>query len=239
MGRTATPGDGGTTEAGGADEEVDGPDGGAAGTASQQHGGGIPWWIAAALAALALAAGFLLGRPSTPLDTSADAGFLRDMSAHHAQAVDMSMIILEKTEEQRLRTAAVDIARTQQAQIGIMQGWLTQWDLNSRGSEPPMAWMEGHDHGHGGGSETPERMPGLATPEEMEELQEAEGTEAEILFLELMIEHHVGGIEMAQAAVSLGGEELVTDLAAGMARGQQAEIALMESMLAERGVETD
>ncbi|WP_304453582.1 DUF305 domain-containing protein [Nocardiopsis sp. YSL2] len=196
----------------------------------------VPLWITAVLVVLAVAAGFLAGRPSAPLDTSADAGFLRDMSSHHAQAVDMSMLIMEKTEDPDLFIVATDITRTQQAQIGIMQGWLTMWGLNSRGSERPMTWMADSEHDHGGTDNIPDAMPGLATTEEMEELEEAEGVEAEILFLELMIAHHEGGIDMAEAEVELGGEQMVTDLAQGMADAQLTEIDMMEDMLEDRGV---
>ncbi|MBB6173082.1 uncharacterized protein (DUF305 family) [Nocardiopsis mwathae] len=201
----------------------------------QRSGAGrpVPLWLAAAVAALALLGGFLLGRPAVPLDTSADAGFLRDMSVHHSQAVDMSIVILEKTDEPKLRTVAQDIARTQQSQIGRMQGWLVQWGLNIRGAQPPMTWMAGHG-AHGSG-EAPDTMPGWASEEEMKRLEEAEGVEAEVLFLQLMIDHHRGGIDMAEAAVSAADRPLVTDFAAGMAEAQQAEIELMEDMLADRG----
>ena len=193
----------------------------------------VPLWMAVTLVALALVGGFLLGRPSYPLDTGADAGFLRDTSAHHAQAVDMSMIILGKTEDVELHTVATDMARTQQAQIGIMQGWLSAWGLNSRSAEPPMTWMADHEHG-GGEGEFPETMPGLATDEDLVRLSDAEGEEAEVLFLELMIAHHLGGIEMAEAEVELGNEELVTNFAQGMVDAQTTEVENMERMLDKR-----
>ncbi|WP_017610991.1 DUF305 domain-containing protein [Nocardiopsis xinjiangensis] len=199
-----------------------------------------PTWIAVTLAVLALVAGFLAGRPSYPLDNSADAGFLRDMTAHHAQAVDMSMVILDKTDDRQLHTVATDMTRTQQSQIGMMQGWLMEWELPSRGTEQPMTWMAGSGHDHGGGDgEAPERMPGLATDEELEELDRAEGEEAEIIFLELMIDHHLGGIEMAEAEVELGGEDMVLDFAQGMIDAQQTEVDLMEGMLEDRGVDPE
>ncbi|MBB6120350.1 DUF305 domain-containing protein [Nocardiopsis algeriensis] len=195
----------------------------------------VPLFVTVILVTLALGIGYLVGRPSPPLDTGADAGFLRDMSSHHAQAVDMALIVMEKTEDPDLHIVASDMARTQQAQIGIMQGWLRAWDLPARGPGKPMAWMEGSGHDHGGQGEVPDRMPGLATPEQMAELEEAEGTEAEILFLELMIAHHLGGIEMAEAEVDLGQEEMVVDLAQGMINAQATEVDLMEKMLDERG----
>ncbi|MEE2037773.1 DUF305 domain-containing protein [Nocardiopsis sp. CT-R113] len=193
----------------------------------------VPTWITVILVALALAAGYLGGRPAYPLDTGADAGFLRDMSAHHAQAVDMSMVILDKTEDPELHTVATDMARTQQAQIGIMQGWLMAWGLPARGAQPPMTWMEGHDHG-GGDGEVPDTMPGLASPEDLTALEDSEGVEAELLFLELMIAHHQGGIEMAEAEVDLGGEDMVTRFAQGMIDAQQSEVNLMEGMIDDR-----
>ncbi|CAM3724049.1 DUF305 domain-containing protein [Nocardiopsis gilva] len=196
-------------------------------------GRSVPLWLAAAIAVVALLGGFLLGRPAVPLDSSADAGFLRDMSVHHSQAVDMSLLILEKTDDPQLSTVAQDIARTQQAQIGRMRGWLVQWGLNIRGAQPPMAWMAGH--GSHGAQEAPKTMPGWVPDDRMEELKQAEGTEAEILFLQLMIDHHKGGIDMAEAAVSAGDQKIVTDFAAGMAKAQQSEIELMQDMLAARG----
>lgn len=195
----------------------------------------VPLWSTVILVILALALGHLLGRPSYPLDNSPDAGFLRDMSSHHAQAVDMSLVILDKTDDPELHIVATDMARTQQGQIGIMHGWLMAWDLPIRAAEPPMTWMAGSGHDHGGGEgEAPERMPGLATEEQLQELEESEGIEAEIVFLELMIEHHIGGIEMAEAEVELGREEMVATLAQGMIDAQAAEVDLMEGMLDKR-----
>jgi uncharacterized protein (DUF305 family) len=199
----------------------------------------VPIWTTVILVILALALGYLAGRPSYPLDNSADAGFLRDMSSHHAQAVDMSMVVLDRTDDPTLYLVATDIARTQQAQIGIMQGWLTLWGLNSRGAEPPMTWMADSEHDHGGTDNVPDAMPGLATSEEMVSMEEAEGVEAEVMFLELMIAHHEGGIDMAEAEVELGREERVMNFAQGMVNAQRSEIELMESMLAERGVDVD
>lgn len=194
----------------------------------------VPTWITVILVALALGAGYLLGRPTYPLDTGADAGFLRDMSAHHAQAVDMSMVILDETDDPELHTVATDMARTQQAQIGIMQGWLMAWDLPARGAQRPMTWMEGHDHG-GGDTSIPDTMPGLASPEDLTALEDAEGVEAELIFLDLMIAHHQGGIQMAEAEVDLGGEQMVIRFAQGMIDAQQSEVNLMEGMIEDRG----
>lgn len=199
----------------------------------------VPIWMVAVLLVMALAVGYLVNRPSVPLDSSADAGFLRDMSVHHAQAVDMSLIILEKTDEPTLSTVAEDIARTQQAQIGRMRGWLVQWDISIRGGQSSMAWMEEHGHGGGesGGTGSDEAMPGYVSDERMTELREASGREAEVIFLTEMIHHHVGGIDMAEAAETLADEPVVVELASGMADAQESEIEMMQGMLEERGAE--
>ncbi|HWK20314.1 MAG TPA: DUF305 domain-containing protein [Microbacteriaceae bacterium] len=189
---------------------------------------------------IALVAMFWIGRASVvgtvPGSTSADAGFLRDMQTHHQQAVEMAMLMRERTEDADLRAISYDIATAQAQQSGIMYGWLQQWGLDQYGV--PMLWMsaaDGHDHGapsgDGGGDAV---MPGMATREQLTALQAADGHEAERLFLELMIAHHEGGIEMAEAAVRLATQPIVRDFAAKMITVQSAEIDTMSRMLAER-----
>ena len=142
--------------------------------------------LAAALAGAT--AVLLVSRP--PGDDSAEAGFARDMMVHHAQAVQMAEIVRDKTQSDDIRLLASDIALTQQAQIGIMQGWLQAWGLPITGTEPAMAWM-GHP------MDGP--MPGMATPEEIDRLSEVPPDVADVLFLRLMISHHQAAIPMAEA----------------------------------------
>jgi uncharacterized protein (DUF305 family) len=89
-----------------------------------------------------------------PGNDSAEAGFARDMIVHHAQAVQMAEIIRDKTNSDDMRLLAADISLTQQAQVGIMQGWLEVWGLPITGEEPAMAWM---------GHPIDGLMPGMAT----------------------------------------------------------------------------
>jgi uncharacterized protein (DUF305 family) len=169
---------------------------------------------------------FLSGQ--TPGDGSVEAGFARDMSVHHAQAVEMAEIARDKTESAEIRTLATDIALTQQGQIGHMQGWLSVWRLPPTGPEPPMAWM---------GHPTEGRMPGMASPEEIRRLQEASPGEADRLFLQLMIPHHQAAIPMAEAALERTDNPQVTDLAEGIIAAQRGEIRVMNDLLEERGAE--
>ena len=87
---------------------------------------------------------FLVGRTTTPTDTSPEAGFARDMATHHAQAVQMAFVARDGSTDESLRRLAYDIIVTQTAQRGIFTGWLQQWGLNQTGERPPMAWMAGH-----------------------------------------------------------------------------------------------
>lgn len=162
-----------------------------------------------------------------PGEGSAEAGFARDMIVHHAQAVQMAEIVRGKTESEEIRTLAADIALTQQAQIGQMQGWLQVWDLPPTGTEPAMSWMGEPHEG---------RMPGMASPEEINDLQQASPEEAEALFLQLMVPHHEAAVPMAQAVLEETDRKEVERLAGSIVASQQAEIELMRGLLQRRGV---
>ncbi|MFI7519578.1 DUF305 domain-containing protein [Micromonospora globbae] len=197
------------------------------------------WWPLAAAAiavfALGLAVGMLVPSARTPGETSAEAGFARDMATHHVQAVEMAMIAHGASGNPEITTMAMDIALTQQAQIGIMRTWLTQWGLPPTGSQPAMAWMRdrsgmaGMDHGD---SPTPAApMPDMATKEEVSRLRGMTGQNLDIKFAELMIRHHKGGITMLDAVLDADPRPEVRELATRMRAGQQAEITALESLL--------
>jgi uncharacterized protein (DUF305 family) len=202
----------------------------------------------AVLVLIALVAGVLLGRmtaPATagpvPNDSSAEAGFARDMQTHHTQAIEMALLVRDRSDSDEIRLLALDMATAQTHQIGQMFAWLVMWGLPQASSEPSMTWMTrpalagGGHAGHGGPaqhSHTPgEPMPGLATPEQLQQLRATEGVEAERLFLELMIEHHIGGVEMARALLERSVNPVVTDLASGMVAVQQSELDYMTELL--------
>jgi uncharacterized protein (DUF305 family) len=181
----------------------------------------------------------------TPSNISAEAGFARDMQTHHNQAVEMAFIIRDATDDDDIRLVAYDIATSQASQAGQLYGYLTEWNLPQASPEPAMTWMTrpsltGLEHTHdaaaaGSSAHTPgDPMPGLATPEQIAELSSLTGVEAERLFLTLMIAHHKGGIEMAEALLERSDYPSVTALAQGVVTVQTTEISVMEAMLAER-----
>jgi uncharacterized protein (DUF305 family) len=163
-------------------------------------------------------------------DDSADAGFLRDMMVHHDQAVEMALIIRDRTEEPYLFALATDIVLTQQSQVGMMYGWLQIWDLPQTGEDLPMTWMDHPTEG---------RMPGMASAEEIQQLRDLPIAEAEVLFLRLMIRHHLSGVEMAEACLERCDQDVVLHLAQGIVAAQNGEIEAMQSMLTSRGQEPE
>ncbi|MFI9241452.1 DUF305 domain-containing protein [Streptomyces sp. NPDC053086] len=200
-------------------------------------------WVAGSAAAVLVAAGAITyavaeesGGPATktPGAESADAGFARDMSVHHQQAVEMSYIVRDRTKNEEVRRLAYDIAQTQANQRGMMLGWLDLWELPKVSAEPPMTWMGMRDMASGKDGAL---MPGMATDTELRKLQSLNGKQAEILYLQLMTAHHKGGIHMAEGCVAKCTVDVEKRLAQGMVDAQQSEVELMAGMLKERGAQ--
>jgi uncharacterized protein (DUF305 family) len=191
----------------------------------------------AAILLFGAAAGAVLVLPLSsrqPAHDSAEAGFARDMATHHAQAVEMSFVIRDKSSDESLRTLAYDIIVTQATQRGLFMGWLQEWDLPQTSTASRMSWMPGH------GRTVPEAdgdaplMHGMASGVELRRLRESSGVDAEVLFLQLMIRHHEGGVVMANAVEGLSRRADVLGMAKSIGDGQRAEIAAMTGMLAKR-----
>jgi uncharacterized protein (DUF305 family) len=201
-------------------------------------GGGVRRFGLVALA-VALVLGMLIGvggtilvhRLRTPGDGSVEAGFARDMSTHHAQAVEMAILAHEKGNDPEVRQVGADIALTQQAQIGMMQTWLREWNLSPTGTQPRMAWMP-----DGAAAVKDGLMPGMATDSERAQLRASSGKDFDALFLRLMINHHIGGIHMAQTAVREARNSDVKWLAQTMADSQQREITDLRTLQTRLGV---
>ncbi|MFF4395969.1 DUF305 domain-containing protein [Streptomyces sp. NPDC001480] len=199
-------------------------------------------WVAGAAAAVLVAAGAITyavaedggTSASTPGAESADAGFARDMAVHHQQAVEMSYIVRDRTKNEEVRRLAYDIAQTQANQRGMLLGWLDLWGLPKVSAHPPMTWMGMGDMPAGKDGAL---MPGMATNTELKKLQGLSGKQAEVFFLQLMTDHHKGGIHMAEGCVAKCTVGVEKKLAQGMVDAQQSEIQLMADMLKERGAQ--
>lgn len=137
------------------------------------------------LGAMAIANAQQDGTP--PLYTDQDMMFLINMITHHQQAVDMSAMVPGRKVPEEFRAFTEQVGRGQAAEIRIMESMLEL--AASRGLDAPME-RTGHDHQH---------MQGMLTPQQMEELEAAQGDEFLRLWLEGMIYHHQGAIIMANA----------------------------------------
>ncbi|WP_432564584.1 DUF305 domain-containing protein [Kineococcus sp. SYSU DK003] len=192
---------------------------------------------------LALVLGILAGRalPTAPGENSVDVGFSRDMTTHHSQAVSMAYTAIQNAPTPEVRQLAVDIASTQGNQMGRMQQLLISWGQPLSGAGTPvMAWMAGTDlHArHLVEQEQEGRiMPGMATADELARLNSETGQVFEVDFLQLVLRHHVGGIEMAQYGAEHATTSEVRDLASAIASSQQGESDLLRDYLAARGAE--
>ncbi len=172
-----------------------------------------------------------------PGPESVAVGFSQDMSVHHRQGVLMAGIARDSTTDQEIATLAYDIETTQLEQLGRMQGWLSLWDAAALPTGQHMQWMTasggGHPgHGMAGGVEV---MPGMATSQELQRLEEVSGPAQDVLFLQLMIRHHQGGTGMMEQAAERAQVPQVRNLASQMLTAQNAEVVAMTAMLADRG----
>ena len=211
--------------------------------------------LVAAVAVVALllgaAGGYLFGAlapfssSATPSTTSAEAGFARDMQVHHLQGAELAMIARDRSADDEVLTVSTDILLTQQQQAGQLFGWLNSWGLPQAAPEPSMTWMgrptlagAADEHSSMGMSTedgvVPESMPGLATPDQIAELRTLTGRDFDRRFLELMIAHHRGAIDMAEALLARSRATVATDFASSVVKAQEAEISLMEQMLEDR-----
>ncbi|WP_374406780.1 DUF305 domain-containing protein [Pelagerythrobacter sp.] len=163
-------------------------------------------------------------------DTSfapADVTFMQGMIVHHQQAVDMAALVADRTNNADIVAIAGRIDGSQKDEIGFMTDW-----LNEHSQPVAMAGMGHAHHDH--------QMKGMATPEQMAQLADANGTAFDRMFLELMIPHHLGAIDMVEELHEQPGtayEPVLFEFTNDVVSDQQAEIDRMNGVLA--GLSTD
>ncbi len=194
----------------------------------------LPWWqhpvnivtLVVTAAVIAGMIGWMVGDNGARIEhNEVDTGFLQDMRIHHEQAVLMGIVYRNLPDtDPGLRTVARSIVTGQSLEVGRMIQLLRMFgesEINE--TDTAMVWM-----GMASGIES---MPGMATDDELELLGRLEGREADKLFVDLMSEHHIGGIEMAEYAVANGVNDEVAAMASSMASAQRGEIAEMLGLL--------
>jgi uncharacterized protein (DUF305 family) len=151
----------------------------------------------------------------TPRPSEVDVGFYDDMSAHHRQAIDMAVLYLARGTDPVLRLAAEEVLLLQAGELYRMQRDLARWD-ETGSPDTAMQWMDM--------AGAQDEQPGMASETEMARLAEAEGAELDDLFSQLLIDHHAGGLHMAQAAAADASIREVREVAAAMAETQRTEV---------------
>jgi uncharacterized protein (DUF305 family) len=181
---------------------------------------GVSWPKAIALivafAFLAGAAGHWIGHAGPPGESSVDTGFYRDMIHHHDQAISMALYEQANGSDPVVIGFVNEILRRQSYEIGVMSTKLGEWGYTTAPNDTAMGWMHM--------SVPLDQMPGLATPDQMKQLQNARGAESDALFLQLMSTHHRGGVHMAEYAYRHATNASTRDLAQLMAYVQATEI---------------
>ena len=189
---------------------------------------------AIALAGCANGGGSTSGTSPSPMQTSAaattpgaadhnaaDTTFAQMMIPHHAQAVEMSDMVLKKQDIPAEVTAlATQIKAAQAPEIEQMTGWLKSWNESATASA-------GAHSGHGTGG-----MSGMMSADDMKKLDAAQGTEAAKLFLTQMIAHHEGAVMMAKTEESSGQNAEAIALSKTIITTQEKEIQEMKALLA-------
>jgi uncharacterized protein (DUF305 family) len=197
----------------------------------------LPRWLWPLLITLLLIVvaglGWLWWSARPPAEGDPAVTFARDMSAHHKQAVEMALIVRDRTEDAELRQLLIDMILTQQSQFGQMQGWLQAWDLPAAGLQPPMTGQMLHN---GQLMAMTPGMMGMQPQAKVNALQTLELPQAEIEFLRLMIAHHRGGVLMAEAVLAQTQRSEVRRLAESIVTAQTGEIDYMRDLLRQRGV---
>ena len=156
--------------------------------------------------------------PEGAIYTVADVKFMQGMIAHHAQAIYMSRMAQDHGASPRLLRLATKIDQSQVAEIRIMQEWLVH---NGQIAPDTSSWRT-------------MTMSGMLTPDQMSKLEAAKGVDFDRAFLDYMIQHHEGALQMVKdlfATPRAGQEVDVNVFANDVVSVQTAEIGAMRAML--------
>ena len=152
----------------------------------------------------------------------ADVTFAQRMIPHHQQAVQMAQMARERAADARVLELARRIEAAQQPEIDALAGWLEEWGVEDSGTG-------GMDHGgmdHGGG---------MMSEDDMDALMAASGAEFDRLFLQQMIVHHAGAVDMATTESAEGQNTGAVAMAGTIRDTQNAEIGEMNQLLTDLG----
>ena len=154
----------------------------------------------------------------------ADVAFAQGMIVHHQGAIEMAQLADGRAADPRVLDLASRIEAAQDPEIQAMTGWLEEWGEPTSAEESDS--MGGMDHGSGGME---------MSEEDMSALEAASGADFDRMWLQMMIEHHQGAVDMSETEGSDGQNPDAVALAEQIIASQSAEIAEMETILSELG----
>jgi uncharacterized protein (DUF305 family) len=165
-----------------------------------------------------------------------DVEFMQGMIMHHGQAVEMTALIDSRSENKELRLLGARISKSQSDEMNFMKLWLDARGERVSPSSDSGISMPGMSTTRTGSRSAakPMLMPGMLTPQQMDALRRAAGTEFDRLFLNGMIQHHTGALVMVKDLFDSPGAGQDADLfnfATDVDTGQRAEIRIMQGML--------
>lgn len=178
---------------------------------------------------------------ATGAHNDADVTFATEMIAHHKQALAMVDLTEGRTLDPAVQALADDIRAAQTPEIQTMTGWLSSWGMPSPSASPSasassemgdmsgMPSMSGSTDSMGGMGSSP--MPGMMTDEEMTKLKNASDADFQKMWLEMMIKHHQGAVDMARTEQSDGQYQPAIDLAGQIIASQSKQIDTMRQLL--------
>jgi uncharacterized protein (DUF305 family) len=156
----------------------------------------------------------------------ADTTFATSMVPHHTQAIEMAQLATDHATSSKVKELAGQIEQAQGPEITQLQGLLAAW------GEKPAPTSMGDMGGMGGmPMDGKAAMPGMMSDQQMKQLQAASGAAFDRMWLQMMIEHHTGAIEMARTELSSGTNAEAKDLAQNVVDAQQSEITTMKQLL--------
>lgn len=154
-----------------------------------------------------------------------DVAFASNMIQHHAQALQMVDLTMGHDLDPEVQQLADDVRAAQTPEIEQMVNWLQDWE------QPVPETARDHVNADGGGMDMGSDMPGMMSPEDLQSLEHAEGSEFQQMWLEMMIEHHEGAIEMADEEKQNGEHPKAIAMAEDIADAQAEEVSTMKALL--------
>jgi uncharacterized protein (DUF305 family) len=166
------------------------------------------------------------GAPSNAAESAhnaEDISFAQQMIPHHAQAVEMAKLVPSRGAQPEVLDLALRVQKAQDPEIQQLTAMLTKWGTAPT-SAPGTPDMDHGAHGSGGSG-------GMMTAEEMKQLEGVKGAEFDRMWMQMMIKHHEGAVEMARTELSKGSSNEAKALAQKIIDAQQAEITTMQGLL--------